>query len=306
MRLRFLTLLMLLLVLVASQARAQITFSFDFTHDTHGFFTGANAGRQTYLTAAGAYVAQLIGGTTLSAITPGGSNTWTATIFDPGNFAQQIQKTNLSISANTIVVYAGGYNIGGSTLGIGGTPGLSTGGVAGWHETVTTRGNGTFHMASVGSITFNSASSWHFDSDITTVEPFPDQADFFSVAVHELVHMIGFGTSSTWSSFVTGLTFTGANSVALNGGDPVPLYDAGHWAEGTMSTIIGTATAQEALMDPTILLGTRKYATTLDMAGLMDIGYAPIPEPAQAVWLVGLVALGWTVVRRPVRRGGPR
>jgi hypothetical protein len=59
-------------------------------------------------------------------------------------------------------------------------------------------------------------------------------------------------------------------------------------------------------MDPTILLGTRKFLTELDLAGLNDLGYTvtAIPEPAQAVWLVGLVALGWTVVRRPVRRGG--
>lgn len=312
MRLRVITPLALLLILLAGQARAQITFSFDFTHDTHGFFTGANAGRQTYLTAAAQYAAQLIGGTTLSAITPAGSNTWTATIFDPSNFGTTIEKTDLSIAANTIVVYAGGYEIGGSTLGIGGTPGVSTSGVAGWHETVTTRGNGTYRMASVGSITFNSTTNWYFDNDITTVETFSGQADFFSVAVHELLHMIGFGTSSSWTAFVSGSNFTGPNSVAANGGLPVPLHgDAeagyGHWADGTMSTVVGTATAQEALMDPTILNGTRKYATTLDMAGLMDIGYSPasaIPESgATALW-IGVVMMGVVAWRRPVRRGG--
>jgi hypothetical protein len=46
-----------------------------------------------------------------------------------------------------------------------------------------------------------------------------------------------------------------------------------------MSTIYGTATPQEAAMDPDVLNGTRKFFTNLDGAALKDIGWELIAPP---------------------------
>ncbi|MEM8864936.1 MAG: hypothetical protein AAGF31_05255, partial [Planctomycetota bacterium] len=61
-------------------------------------------------------------------------------------------------------------------------------------------------------------------------------------------------------------------AIAANGGIAPPA-DFGHWQEGTQSTIYGTFTRQEAALDPIITSGTRKLVTTLDAAGLDDIGW---------------------------------
>jgi hypothetical protein len=46
-----------------------------------------------------------------------------------------------------------------------------------------------------------------------------------------------------------------------------------------MSTVYGTATPQEAAMDPDVLNGTRKFFTNLDGAALKDIGWELIAPP---------------------------
>jgi hypothetical protein len=53
-----------------------------------------------------------------------------------------------------------------------------------------------------------------------------------------------------------------------------------------MSTVFGTATAQEAAMDPDLTSGTRKMLTALDAAALTDIGWnvAAVPEPTSALF----------------------
>ena len=88
--------------------------------------------------------------------------------------------------------------------------------------------------------------------------------------------------------------------MALYGG-PVPVTaDHGHWADGMMSTIPGTSTLQEPAMDPTITVGTRKYFTDLDFAGLSGIGWevTPVPEPEHYALVAGLGLLGFAVCRR--------
>lgn len=289
-----------LMLWLAVAAPAQVTFQFDYSHDT-GFFTAGNAGRQTYVTAVGNYVANLISATQLVAITPGGGNSWNARTFNPGNVGSQLDLGNISVGSNIIVVYVGAYDLGGSTLGVGGPGGFNpASGNQQWFDTLLYRGNGTFHMPSVGSITFNSTTNWHFDNDIATTETFAGQSDFFSVAVHELFHLLGFGTYPAWDNQIgAGPVYTGAASVAVYGG-PVPLDPGeGHWLNGTMSTIYGTATAQETLLDPSILVGTRKYATALDVAALADLGYTvtAIPEPGTYALLFGVVT-ALVVVRR--------
>ena len=293
------------LLLVVVPASAQVSFTFDYSYDSNGFFTGANASRQTYLETVGRYVAGFIRNTPLAAITPDSNNSWAPVIFDPNDINNTISVGNISVPANTIIVYAGSSTFASATtVAYGGPAGGSVpdGSSMDWISTLLYRGNDASRMPPLGAITFSTEMAWYFDSDPSTVEDFGMDVDFFSEAVHELIHVLGFGTLDTWIGQVDEAngTFSGADSMALFGGT-VPLDDLRqHWAEHTNSLISGTTTVQETAMDPTILLGTRKYVTDLDVAGLSDIGYVTtaVPEPASTALWGGLSILLMVMWRR--------
>jgi hypothetical protein len=134
---------------------------------------------------------------------------------------------------------------------------------------------------------------WHFD--VTTL-PLHTQNDFYSVALHEILHSIGFGTSETWDLKATGTTWSGANAKALNGGSGLNLVEDGHINQNVMSTRFYDGVAQEPVMTPSILTGTRKYLTAMDAAFLRDLNYSTIPEPASFGLLV--VGAGLVLTRR--------
>lgn len=286
----------LALALLTTSAFGQLSITIDYTYD-EGFFTGGNVGRQTYLQDAADYLADLLSGTSLSAITPGGSNSWNAQIFDPRNSGSTVQLGNISIAADTIVVYAGGYDLDGSTLGRGGPGGYSASGFQSWFDTLSYRGNDQ-KASWGGAITFDTLTSWYFDDDITTVEDFAGQYDFFTVAVHELGHLLGLGTNSEWTALVSGGSFTGAESVSVYGGT-VPLnVGEDHWQSGTISdSIYGTG---NAAMNPSIATNTRNYFTELDIAALNDIGYtaSAVPEPVTTATLAAVATLAVAGLRR--------
>lgn len=122
--------------------------------------------------------------------------------------------------------------------------------------------------------------------------------DFYSVALHEMIHAIGLGTSDTWTSKVSGTNWTGTNVIALNGtGTNLVSADGGHIADSSMSTRISDGLAQEAVMDPTLTQGTSKSLTQLDLAFLRDLGFATVPEPS-AIMLFLAAALPLAQVRR--------
>lgn len=129
---------------------------------------------------------------------------------------------------------------------------------------------------------------WHYDH---TTAVAPGKNDFYSVALHEMIHALGFGASDTWYSLVSGTSWLGANVMALNGGSGANLIDPGadHVASGLMSTSIYTGLAQQALMDPTLFTGMRTDITEMDVAFLKDLGYtiAPVPEPGSLILALG-------------------
>jgi hypothetical protein len=126
---------------------------------------------------------------------------------------------------------------------------------------------------------------WHFDS---ATLPSHTQNDFYSVALHELLHSIGFGTAETWDLQASGTTWSGAHAQALNGGSGVNLVEDGHINQSIMSTRLFDGAAQEPVMTPSIVTGERKYLTAMDAAFLQDLNYSIIPEPAS----LGLLAAG--------------
>ena len=250
-----------------------LTVIFDFSLDTNNFFN-TQAKKDLLQAAANEIVSHFQD--ELSAITPGGGNTWTADFFHPGTGAAH-SISNRSIVENEIVVYAGGRDLGSSTLGIGGPGGYSFSAVTqAFADAVAARSESGALLATPtdigpwgGALTFstNATAIWHFGATTTGLDA--NESDFYSVALHEVAHLLGFGTADSWNALITGGQLTGPASVLeYDGPGNVPLDPGlGHWLNGT------TEGGQETAMDPSITLGTRKTMTLLDYAGLDDIGW---------------------------------
>jgi hypothetical protein len=104
------------------------------------------------------------------------------------------------------------------------------------------------------------ASYWHFDH---TTPVAPGKVDFYSVALHELIHAVGFGASQSWDLQVDPMDsrdWLGAAVIDLLGsGENVLEADANHITYGTISTHYQTGLPQEAALDPDITVGDRKF-----------------------------------------------
>ncbi|MFO0912639.1 MAG: cadherin domain-containing protein [Pirellulales bacterium] len=258
-----------------------VTIAIDYSYDTNNFFD--TQAKRDLLQQAADSIGQYLNDS-LSAIVPGnkpGAGSWSALFTAPGT-GLNVSESDLTIPANTILVYAGGRDLGGSgggfVLGQGGPGGWNASGNKGWFDTVEARGqSGALANPATdfgpwgGSIVFttNSSVKWHYGS--TTAGLDSNEADFLTVATHELCHLLGFGISDSWDRYVNTTTdkFSGPASVAEYDGDgDVPLSpEDGHWANGV------TEGGKATLMDPSIFYGERSVLTKLDLAGLDDLGW---------------------------------
>lgn len=250
-----------------------INIVIDYSLDTSNFFD-TQAKRDLMQQAANAFGTQILD--SLLAIQATGGDEWSAEFTNPANGNTQ-SIANLVVPANTLIMFAGGRNV--SALGQGGPGGFSASGSPDWLDIVSARGQ-TGALATVptdfgpwgGSITFDTVLEagdfWHFDATTTGLDT--NEHDFFSVAIHEMAHALGFGTADSWFALISGGAFGGAKSVAeFDSGGNVPLAppDGSHWLDGT------TDGGEETAMDPTLTIGTRKLFKPLDWAGLDDVGW---------------------------------
>ncbi|HEX6960306.1 MAG TPA: hypothetical protein VF175_00455, partial [Lacipirellula sp.] len=114
---------------------------------------------------------------------------------------------------------------------------------------------------------------WHFD--YRTAPP-SDSFDFYTVAVHELAHLLGFGTSTPFVMQLESGRFAGSQASELYGGS-VPLHaDHQHWG----STVTSPTQQRPATpsLAPQIAPGERRLFTPLDYAAMADIGWEATPE----------------------------
>lgn len=300
-----------------------ITIQFSYGIDAGSaspFFPEGSPARQT-LEAAGSAIGTYLNDR-LTAITPGSGNTWTASFYSPTT-GLALGVNNLSIPGDTVLVYVGARNLGAGVLATAG-PGASSGtGTAQFGLDVTYRGQdatGATSSSSTstdfgpwgGSAAFNNTGiNWFFDPTGSQTVP-SGSFDFYSVALHELGHVLGFGSSLSWDHYLASSPsrFTGVNTVTLNGGDvPVSTPDLGHWSSGTQSFLPGTSTIQAAAMSPSIPSGTRKVLTALDWAGLADVGWSVdasrfvgVPEPEEVAMGAGVLLLVFGMSRRLLSR----
>lgn len=255
--------------LLEDRVMPALAIQVDYSFDSSGFF--ASSSRRDLLEQAANSLASRLNDS-LTAIVPGGINSWTAQFPNPATGATS-SISNLVVPANTLIVYVGGRELGGSTLARGGFGGWSASGSSPWFNTIEGRGQSgaianpaTDFATWGGSIAFDSVgTNWFFGTSAGGLTS--GQSDFYSVAVHELGHLLGIGTADSWFRYVSGTSFSGPNSVARFGGVVSLQSGGGHWAEGT------TDAGREAALDPTLTTGTRKTYTELDYAGLRDVGW---------------------------------
>ncbi|MFM8271800.1 MAG: matrixin family metalloprotease, partial [Gemmata sp.] len=237
-----------------------VLIQLDYSRDLTGFFNNPEA-RAIMERAASEFGNSL--NANLAAIVPHGGNTWTATFFDPAT-GGQTGVANLSVGANTLRIFVGGRAMSRSEAGFGGYGGTSISGSQAWLNAVETRGHSGFSPWG-GSIAFDTNQRWHFGQTTDGLDS--TELDFYSVAVHELGHVLGIGTAPEWMSLASGGYFYGANASAVYGG-AVPLNpNASHWADGVI------AGGQGASLDPTLTYGTRVTWSALDAAALRDLGW---------------------------------
>jgi len=298
---------------IAGQHAQAISIEFDYSYDTANNFFDTQA-KKDVLNTAGNFFANRITDS-LGAINSSGDNQFNASFANPGN-GSFTTINNFSVAADTLRIYAGGRSLAGSTVGIGGPGGFGVSGSTSFVNAAVSRGQGNGstsvtlnprdNLGNVidktatdfapwgGAISFDTDANWYFDDNVSTVESFSGN-DFYSVALHELAHLLGFGTSDSWKNKVSFGNFSGDSSgtVAL---EP----DDSHWEDGTLSLL--ASLSQETAMDPTILRGTRKYMTDLDIAALSDVGWeiSAVPVPA-AVYFFGSALLGLGAFRKKVK-----
>ena len=257
------------------------TVLINYSLDTNNFFD--TSAKKELLQAAADSVANALADNLLG-ITPGPSgigsdNTWSVIFGHPATGAEH-SITDLTVAADTILVYAGGRELSGTTVGQGGPGGFSSFGTDEFNDNVAARGQSGALLAMEtdfgvwgGTITFDTVNDWHFG--LTTDGLDSAETDFFSVAQHEIGHLLGIGTANSWKNQITDGRFTGTASVASFEAD-VPLFsDGSHWAEDTMSN------GQVAAMNASLLNGTRAQFTELDFAALSDIGWEVTPAVPQ-------------------------
>jgi len=197
--------------------------------------------------------------------------------------------------------------LGTANFGRGGGPnyGTITGSLGGNPISVTTgptNGNLWFDVDTddVGGIDSAStlSSFWHYDANAPVAA---GKIDLYSVALHEIIHALGIGTSVSWTSNVSGGTnWIGTNVITLLGsGANTVAGDGSHVAIGLNSpTLIGNI-LQETVMSPSIGFGQRKILTLLDRAFLQDINWTvAIPEPTTISVLLMAGAMALRRVRR--------
>ncbi len=250
---------------------------------------------------------------------------WSLNYTNPTDGTTQVSLPTFALGIDEIVIYVGSRDLPGSTLGVGGPGGvgLSLGGGGSPSQWVGAVDNmeaasnagmvrggpvlgtisGTISLGgtpagydlsygyAIGALAIDSLAVWNLDYNVL---PTLGQNDLYSVAVHEMIHAIGFGIAPTWDEHVSGTNWNGTAVLDLLGtGVGVLSLGGDHIAEGLTGTplvngVFQIGQSQEALMDPTIIVGTRKYITDLDLAFLEDMGWAvqAIPEPSAALLIV--------------------
>jgi hypothetical protein len=288
----------------AAAPAAAITVTINYDYDTTGFFPPGSQATAA-IEAAASFYSNILNDTFSAIQTPttliganGGTVVWEwREIFGHPASGATLELSNPTVAENEFVVYVGARNLGGS-IGQGGPGGFGwswtqngpaltpqevaqrDATTAAFTNAVEKRGETSGFARWGGAVSFDNSGStlWHFNH--TTLPP-ANRTDFYSVALHELGHTLGFGELdndamklTAWEAQLSGTSFIGADAKAQNGNVAVPLSsNKSHWVAGKTSLTYGGSVAQEAALDPDLTIGTRKLFTALDAAAFKDLAW---------------------------------
>ena len=264
-------------MLQAMPASAGLKFDFDYTYDANGLFD--DPARRDAMEMAGHLVNWYVDN--LAALIPEGDNGWYAFLTKPDGTGMDLIE-EVPIAQDTMLVYVGGKPLNEQlAVAVALRPVATLESDPDWTELVAHRGQpgsaddpASDFGAVGGSITFDTGeTNWHFD--ISTRDLRANQFDFITVAMHELLHLMGMGVSKSFRDQTNEFgEFLGVNAVAAGSSTNPDLaldeFDF-HWQSGTKSLWNGRV--QEALNAPGIYPGRRAYPTELDRAALIDVGW---------------------------------
>jgi RTX calcium-binding nonapeptide repeat (4 copies) len=235
-----------------AQAERNFDIRFDYRYDTNGFFS--DPARRAVLEAA----ANIWEGIIKDEFPDIPVGTSTPFVNNPQTDVADTFITDTPI--DDLLVFVGSRGLAGNTLAEGGPSGFFT------NES---RYTGSNFEPWIGSVAFDAGTNWFFDRSLNTADDISgDAVDFYSVALHELAHVLGFGTAGAFDNLVSGSNFNGDRAKAVNGGTPIPLSpDLGHIEAGYRINGV------EPLMLAVSENGVRNFATSVDIAALADIGY---------------------------------
>ena len=253
---------------------------FDYTYDELGFFDDPS--RREVLEVAADHVNRYVD--SLSAITSSTGQSWQIFPALPPSGSNKFIP-GPDVAADTVHIIVGGNDILPSlTLAETSLPGpIPTPDGGDWEQLVNHRGQlGALEAPATdygpwgGVIMFNTdEANWHFG--LSTEGLNSEKTDLLTVVMHELIHIMGVGPLGPWTDHSLDKNgtqfFVGQHSleVGSENNPDLELFDTGHWARDTLSTIAGSP--EPALMNPIVLPGVRKYPTALDRAAMRDLGW---------------------------------
>jgi PKD repeat protein len=255
----------------AGPLRARI----DYSLDTSGFFQ-TNERRVLLQSVLDSILSRF--NDTLATIQPVSGDLWEAKFKNPST-GTDTSRSNLTIAANEVVVFVGARTLGVENA-VGSRGGFSVSSSRqSFVDSVKGRGQaGALANPQTdvgpwgGAIAFDVAENWYFGSSLSGINS--SQVDFVSVAAHEFLHVLGFGTTASFDNKIVNSKFTGS-SATQEYGAAIPMADADHFGNAI------TYQGRRPLMVPSINNGERLLPTRLDLAAMDDIGWDLISPVAR-------------------------
>lgn len=207
----------------------------------------------------------------LAAIRSSGGNEFLPVVNNPATgIDEQLPPT--SIGHNELLLFVGGRDLGDTTLAFGGGGTYVANGTPEYQDEVATRGQpadaNVDYAPWGGHIAFDIDADWHFGVGSDNLPA--NSYDFYTVAVHEMLHLMGFADSVTaFNRHVSENRFGGPNATAAHdiNGPPKLAPNHAHWADTVRDD------GRIPIMGPTVANGQRGTITELDLAAMQDIGW---------------------------------